>query len=72
MKEKAFFKHNFEMQEFEKNIEEFKKLDLEKQKQVLFGVLDKNQLYVNYSEIEDKKFKVEKKDKEINKEFYGK
>jgi adenine-specific DNA-methyltransferase len=71
MKGKAFFKHNFEMQEFEKNIEEFKKLDLEKQKQVLFSVLDKNQLYVNYSEIEDKKFKVEKKDKEINKEFYG-
>lgn len=72
MKEKAFFKHNFEMQEFEKDIEEFKKLDLKKQKQVLFSVLDKNQLYVNYSEIEDKKFKVEKKDKEINKEFYGK
>ncbi len=72
MKEKAFFKHNFEMQEFEKNIEEFKKLDLEKQKQVLFDMLDKNQLYVNYSEIEDKKFKVEKKDKEMNKKFYGK
>jgi adenine-specific DNA-methyltransferase len=71
MKEKAFFNYNFEMQEFEKNIEEFKKLDLEKQKQVLFSMLDKNQLYVNYSEIEDKKFKVEKKDKEINKEFYG-
>lgn len=71
MKEKAFFKHNFEMQEFEKNIEEFKKLDLDKQKQVLFSVLDKNQLYVNYSEIEDKKFKVEKNDKEINKEFYN-
>jgi adenine-specific DNA-methyltransferase len=71
MKEKAFLKHNFEMKEFEKNIEEFKKLDLKKQKQVLFSVLDKNQLYVNYSEIEDKKFKVEKKDKEINKEFYG-
>lgn len=71
MKEKAFFKHNFEMQEFEKYIGEFKKLDLEKQKQVLFDILDKNQLYVNYSEIEDKKFKVEKKDKEINKEFYA-
>lgn len=71
MKEKAFFKHNFEMQEFEKDIEEFKKLDLEKQKQVLFDVLDKNQLYINYSEIEDKKFKVEKKDKEITKKFYS-
>jgi adenine-specific DNA-methyltransferase len=71
MTEKAFFKHNFEMQEFKKSIEEFKKLDLQKQKQVLFDILDKNQLYVNYSEIEDKKFKVEKKDKEINKEFYG-
>ena len=72
MKEKAFFKHNFEMQKFEKDMEAFKKLDLEKQKQILFGVLDKNQLYVNYSEIEDKKFKVEKKEKEINIDFYGK
>jgi adenine-specific DNA-methyltransferase len=71
MKEKAFFKHNFEMQEFEKNAEEFKKLDLEKQKQLFFSVLDKNQLYVNFSEIEDKKFNVEKNDKKINKEFYG-
>jgi adenine-specific DNA-methyltransferase len=70
MKEKAFFKHNFEMQEFEKNIEEFKKLDLQKQKKLLFDILDKNQLYVNYSEVEDKKFKIEKNDKEMSKNFY--
>jgi adenine-specific DNA-methyltransferase len=70
IKEKAFFKHNFEMQEFEKNLEGFKKLDLQKQKKLLFDILDKNQLYVNYSEVEDKKFKIEKNDKEMSKNFY--
>ena len=71
MKNKAYFKHNFEMQEFEKDIEKFKKIELKQQKKILFNILDKNQLYVNYSEIDDKKFKVGEKDKKINREFYG-
>lgn len=70
IKNKAYFKHNFEMQEFEKDIEKFKKIELKQQKKILFNILDKNQLYVNYSEIDDKKFKVGEKDKKINREFY--
>ena len=34
--------------------------------------MDKNQLYINYSEIEDKEYGVSKEDKEFNQEFYGK
>jgi adenine-specific DNA-methyltransferase len=34
-------------------------------------MLNKNQLYVNHSEIEDSQFKVSKEDKELNKKFYG-
>lgn len=45
--------------------------DLEKQKKLLAELLDKNQLYVNYSEIDDAMFKVSKEDKELNRKFYG-
>ena len=34
-------------------------------------MLNKNQLYVNSSEIDDSQFKVSKEDKDLNKEFYG-
>lgn len=43
---------------------------LEKQKHLLASLLDKNQLYVNYSEMDDALFKVSKEDKELNKKFY--
>ena len=44
---------------------------LEKQKRLLAELLDKNQVYVNLSEIDDAQFKVSKEDKAINKAFYG-
>jgi len=44
---------------------------LEKQKRLLCELLNKNQLYVNLSEIEDVKFSVGDYDKELNKQFYG-
>jgi len=43
----------------------------EKQKHLLAELLDKNQLYVNLSEIEDAQFNVSKEDKALNKAFYG-
>jgi adenine-specific DNA-methyltransferase len=45
--------------------------DLEKQKKLLAELLDKNQLYVNLSEMDDAQFKVSKEDKALNKAFYG-
>lgn len=44
---------------------------LENQKKLLAELLDKNQLYVNLSEIDDAQFKVSKEDKALNKAFYG-
>ena len=35
------------------------------------GLLDKNQLYVNLSEIEDADFGVSEEDKVLNRQFYG-
>ena len=45
--------------------------DVDKQKQLLAELLDKNQLYVHLSEIEDEKFEVSETDKVLNKDFYG-
>jgi len=45
--------------------------DLEKQKKLLAALLDKNQLYVNLSEIDDAQFKVSQEDRALNKAFYG-
>ena len=44
---------------------------LEKQKKLLMGLLDKNQLYVNFSEIDDADFGISEEDKVLNKQFYG-
>ncbi|MDI6769773.1 MAG: site-specific DNA-methyltransferase, partial [Anaerolineales bacterium] len=44
---------------------------LEKQKRLLAELLDKNQLYVNLSEIDDAQFKVSEEDKVLNGAFYG-
>lgn len=71
MRGKAFFNYNVDLKVFEENIKEFEKLSLSKQKDVLISLLNKNQLYVNLSDIEDSEFKVGKEDKELNKEFYG-
>ena len=45
--------------------------NLETQKHLLVELLDKNQLYVNLSEIEDADFGVGEKDKALNRVFYG-
>ncbi len=44
---------------------------LEKQKKLLAELLNKNQLYVNLSEIDDENFKVSDDEKKLNQSFYG-
>ncbi len=44
---------------------------LEKQKTLLAELLNKNQLYVNLSEIDDQDFAVNEEDKALNRKFYG-
>jgi adenine-specific DNA-methyltransferase len=56
----------------EEAIKDFEAIgDLEKQKHLLAELLDKNQLYVNLSEIDDADFKVSREDKVLNGKFYG-
>jgi adenine-specific DNA-methyltransferase len=58
----------YEIEDF--NEADFGKLSLKEQKKILCDCLDKNHLYVNLSEIDDKKYEVSEKDKALNKEFY--
>lgn len=66
-----FLSYRVDSKKFDKNINEFEKLSLEDQKRFLMEVLDKNQLYVNLSEIDDKEYNISKEDKELNKKFYS-
>lgn len=56
--------------ELEEVDEEFEKLTLEEKKKVLIKLIDKNKLYVNYSDIEDETFDVKEIDKVFTKSFY--
>ena len=44
--------------------------DVEKQRQLLAELLDKNQFYVHLSEIDDETFNVSEADRELNRSFY--
>ena len=71
MKEKAFISYKVNPKDIDENAEEFSQLSLDDQKRFLIEVLDKNLLYVNYSEIDDTDFEVSDGDKELNHAFYG-
>ena len=70
MKNKAFLSYKVDIKAVDKNAKDFKDLSLEDQKRFLLECLDKNHLYVNYSEVEDEEYGVSERDKKLNKEFY--
>ena len=70
MKHNGFLSYRIDLGLFDKNIEEFKALSLDEQKKLLLEMLEYNDLYVNYSEIDDAIYNVSNKDKKLNKKFY--
>ncbi len=70
MKEKAFISYKVDSSSIDEHAEEFAALSLDDQKRFLIEVLDKNQLYVNYSEMEDEDYGVSEEDKKLTKAFY--
>lgn len=70
MKSKSFLNYNVDLQKQEEHIEDFKALTLEEQKQHLIELLDKNQLYVNLSSLNDKDFAVIAEEKKVTQDFY--
>lgn len=72
MQDKAFISYQFDKDMFNKNLEAFKTASLQTMQQYLIEILDKNQLYVNFSEIEDESFNISEEDKALNYSFYKK
>ena len=70
MKKQAFLSYRVDSKLFDDNIEEFKELPIEEQKELLIKCLDANDLYVNYSEIKDSQYNISDKDIKLNNEFY--
>lgn len=50
--------------------QDFEKLSLAEQKQILSEIIDNNNLYVNYSDIDDGDYQVSEQDKKLNRSFY--
>lgn len=72
MQDKAFISYQFDKDMFNKSLEAFKTASLESMQHYLIEVLDKNQLYVNFSEIEDTSFNISEENKTLNYSFYNK
>ncbi len=70
MKAKSFLNYNVDIKKQEEHLEEFKALSLAEQKQHLCELLDKNQLYVNLSSMDDKDFACTDEEKRVTKDFY--
>jgi adenine-specific DNA-methyltransferase len=70
MKAKSFLNYNVDIKKQEEHIEEYKTLTLKEQKQHLCEILDKNQLYVNLSSLEDADFACSDDEKKVTKDFY--
>lgn len=71
MKKTAFLSYKVKPEEIDSSKKEFEALSFEDQQRFLVSILDKNLLYVPYSEIDDKEYSISKEDKELNKKFYG-
>ena len=68
VKKSSFLSYRVETKKLLK--EEFTKLSLFEQKQLLVELIDQNNLYVNYSDIGDTENKISEKEKELNRQFY--
>ena len=68
---KAFLNYDVESEKLKNEKEDFKALSLGDQQEFLISILNKNQLYKNLSEIDDKDLKVNGKIKQLNKDFYA-
>ncbi|MEZ4912788.1 MAG: site-specific DNA-methyltransferase [Chitinophagales bacterium] len=70
MKAKSFLNYNVDIKKQDEHLEDFKALSLAEQKQHLCELLDKNQLYVNLSSLNDADFACSEEEKRLNHDFY--
>lgn len=68
-KKSSFLSYRVDPKKLKKS--EFEKLSLAEQKQILLKLVDNNNLYVNYSEIDDSDYDISLEEKKLNRYFYG-
>lgn len=71
MKAKSFLNYNVDIKKHDNHLDEFKALSLAEQKHHLCKLLDKNQLYVNRSSLNDSDFACSDEEKKVTKDFYA-
>ncbi|MGU7999266.1 DNA methyltransferase [Streptococcus suis] len=69
-KKSSFLSYRIDPKKLKKN--EFSQLSLAEQKQILSEIIDNNNLYVNYSDIDDSDYQISAEDRKLNHSFYGK
>ena len=69
--ETGFISYKVNPKDIDVNSDEFIKLTIDDKKRLLMELLDKNQLYVNYCDIDDETFDISEEDKAFTKSFYG-
>lgn len=69
--ETDFISYKVNPKDIDTNSEDFIKLSIDNKKKLLMELLDKNQLYVNYCDIDDETYKISEEDKAFTKSFYG-
>lgn len=71
IQDKGFISYKVDIKSIDLSKNSFDELSLIDKKRFLIELLDKNQLYLNYSEIEDKDFSIQKSVIETNHKFYN-
>lgn len=66
-----FLSYKVDIQEMEKQKGEFTELTPDDQRKLLISILDKNTLYVNYSDMDDEDYALSDNDKAFTKSFYS-
>jgi adenine-specific DNA-methyltransferase len=72
MQETGFLSWKVNPKAINENAEDFASLSVEDTQKFLLEALDKNLLYIPYSEIDNQEFGISEEDKQLNAKFYGK
>lgn len=71
MKQSAFLSYKINPEDIDATKKDFGSLSFDTQQKLLISLLDKNLLYMPYSEIDDKSYSVSNEDKNLNHRFYS-
>ena len=72
MQATGYLNYKIDIKAIDENASDFKALSLDDQKRFLIECLDKNLLYIPFSDMESEEYTISENDKRLTKEFYNK